>query len=175
MKNILLAGLVICIAVLSGCQGKGTDSGSDNSGSDNSGSDNSGSDNSGTSTSDTNAVTKVSNQVVEASCGVCQFDMEGSGCDLAVRIGGKSYYVDGSTMAEHGDAHGDGGMCNGVRKAKVTGEVKDGRFVSTSFELLPEEKSASKGAGKDGHDHAGHDHGDDDKKDDDDNHKDHDH
>lgn len=33
-------------------------------------------------------------QVVEASCGKCQLNMEGSGCDLAVRINGKSYFVD---------------------------------------------------------------------------------
>ena len=27
------------------------------------------------------------NQTVEASCGQCQFAMEGGGCDLAIRIG----------------------------------------------------------------------------------------
>jgi hypothetical protein len=29
-------------------------------------------------------------QIVEASCGQCQFGMEGHGCELAVRIDGKS-------------------------------------------------------------------------------------
>ena len=33
--------------------------------------------------------------IAEASCGQCQFKMEGKGCDLAVRINGKSYFVDG--------------------------------------------------------------------------------
>jgi hypothetical protein len=33
-------------------------------------------------------------QIVEASCGQCQFGMEGHGCELAVRIDGKSYFVD---------------------------------------------------------------------------------
>ena len=33
---------------------------------------------------------------VEASCGQCQFKMQGKGCSLAVRIDGKSYFVDGS-------------------------------------------------------------------------------
>ncbi|QDV26017.1 DUF6370 family protein [Aureliella helgolandensis] len=80
---------------------------------------------------------KMIGQVVEASCGECQFDMEGTGCDLAVRIDGKGYFVDGSIMSDHGNAHGDGGMCNTVRKAKVTGEVKGERFVATAFELLP--------------------------------------
>ncbi len=32
---------------------------------------------------------KMVGQVVEAPCGECQFDMEGTGCDLAVRIDGK--------------------------------------------------------------------------------------
>ncbi|MCC7335413.1 MAG: hypothetical protein IT422_09960 [Pirellulaceae bacterium] len=76
-------------------------------------------------------------QVVEASCGECQFDMEGTGCDLAIRIDGKSYFVDGSKMGDHGNAHGEGGMCNTVRKAKVTGKVTGERFVATAFELLP--------------------------------------
>jgi hypothetical protein len=35
-------------------------------------------------------------QIVEASCGQCQFGMEGHGCELAVRIDGKPYFVDGT-------------------------------------------------------------------------------
>ena len=88
----------------------------------------------------TQQVSTVIDQIVEASCGACQFDMEGSGCDLAVRIDGNSYYVDGSSMKDHGDAHGDAGMCNVIRQAKVNGEIKDGRFVATSFDLLPLDK-----------------------------------
>ncbi len=76
-------------------------------------------------------------QVVETSCGECQFKMDGSGCDLAVRIDGKSYFVDGAKLDDHGDAHGEQGMCNAIRKAKVTGDIKDGRFVASAFELLP--------------------------------------
>jgi hypothetical protein len=30
--------------------------------------------------------------------------MEGHGCELAVRIDGKSYFVDGSSIDSHGDA-----------------------------------------------------------------------
>lgn len=86
----------------------------------------------------TNVPTKIVDQVVETSCGQCQFSMDGSGCDLAVRIDGQSYYVDGSSIDDHGDAHGSDGLCNCVRKAKVTGEIKEGRFVATSFEVLPD-------------------------------------
>lgn len=82
-------------------------------------------------------VTKISGQVVEASCGECQFDLPGNGCNLAVRIDGQAYYVDGSSLDDHGDAHGKDGMCNCVRQARVTGTIQDGRFVSTNFEMLP--------------------------------------
>ena len=76
--------------------------------------------------------------VVEAACGQCQFELEGTGCDLAVRIDGESYYVDGTAIDEHGDAHAADGFCNTVRTARVTGRVESGRFISTSFELLPD-------------------------------------
>lgn len=87
-------------------------------------------------------------QVVEASCGQCKFGMTAKkGCDLAVRIDGKTYFVEGTKMDQHGDAHGHDGMCNTIRKAEVTGEVKGDTFVATSFRLLPVE----------GHVHDAHD------------------
>lgn len=79
-------------------------------------------------------------QVVEASCGQCKFGMKGKGCSLAVRIDGKPYFVDGTGIDDHGDSHGDDGFCSKIRKAEVVGEVKDNRFVASSFKLLPEEK-----------------------------------
>ncbi len=75
-------------------------------------------------------------QTVEASCGQCQFKMKGKGCTLAVRISGKSYFVDNSDIEAHGDAHAKMGFCNAIRKAKVQGEVVNGKFVATYFELL---------------------------------------
>ena len=76
-------------------------------------------------------------QIVEASCGQCQFGMEGHGCELAVRIEGKSYFVDGSSIDSHGDAHANDGFCAAVRKAEVVGKVVDNKFKVTSFKLLP--------------------------------------
>ena len=76
-------------------------------------------------------------QTVEVSCGQCQFGMQAKGCDLAVRIDGKTFFIDGTKIDEHGDAHAEDGFCNAVRKAEVIGEVKDGRFVATYFQLLP--------------------------------------
>ena len=76
-------------------------------------------------------------QVVEAACGQCQFEMtEKSGCDLAVRIDGKSYFVDGTNIHEHGDAHADDGFCEVIRKASVKGKIIEGRFKSESFILI---------------------------------------
>lgn len=78
--------------------------------------------------------------VVDAACGQCLLDLEGKkGCDLAVRIGDRSYFVDGFAMKDLGDAHADDGMCNAIRKAKVTGEIVNDRYVASSFELLPVE------------------------------------
>lgn len=79
-------------------------------------------------------------QIVEASCGQCQFKMEGHACDLAVRIDGKSYFVDGTSIDSHGDAHAKDGFCASIRKAEVTGKIEDDRFKATSFKLLPEKK-----------------------------------
>lgn len=80
-------------------------------------------------------------QVVEASCGQCQFHMKDKkGCDLAVRIDGKTYWVEGSGIDDHGDAHGGMGFCNAIRKAEVSEKVKGKKFVVTSFKLLPEGK-----------------------------------
>lgn len=75
--------------------------------------------------------------MVEASCGQCQFHMTGKkGCDLAVRIDGKAYFVDGTKIDDHGDAHASDGFCEAIRKAEVQGEIVDGRFKATYFKLL---------------------------------------
>ena len=87
-------------------------------------------------------------QIVEAACGQCKFAMKDKkGCDLAVRIDNKTYFVEGAKMDDHGDAHGHDGMCTTIRKAEVTGEVKGNKFVASSFKLLPVE----------GHKHDAHD------------------
>jgi hypothetical protein len=81
-------------------------------------------------------------QVVEVSCGQCQFGMtEKNGCDLAVRIDGKSYFVEGTKIDDHGDAHAHDGFCSTIRKAEVIGEFKGNRFVVSLFKLLSNEKN----------------------------------
>jgi hypothetical protein len=76
-------------------------------------------------------------QIVEASCGQCQFKMKGHGCELAVRIDGKSYFVDGASLDSFGDAHAKDGFCATIRKAEVVGQVTNNRFKATSFKVLP--------------------------------------
>ncbi len=82
--------------------------------------------------------TSEKTQTVEAACGQCQFGLKGKGCSLAVRMNGKAYFVDGTSIDEHGDAHAPDGFCNSVRKAEVKGKVVKKRFKSSSFKLIKE-------------------------------------
>ena len=76
--------------------------------------------------------------MVEAACGECKLGLPGKTCDLAIRIKGQSYFVDGTKIDSHGDAHAKDGFCNAIRKAKVQGELVNNRFVATYFELVPD-------------------------------------
>ena len=71
-----------------------------------------------------------------ATCGTCMFKMEGKGCLLAVKFKGKNYFVDGTSIDDHGDAHAKEGFCNAIKKAKVQGAVVGDRFLVTYFELI---------------------------------------
>lgn len=84
-------------------------------------------------------------QVVEAACGQCKFGLPGKTCDLAVRADGKSYFVDGTTIDEHGDAHAKDGFCLAIRKAEVRGELIGNRFKASYFKLLADSSRAVKG------------------------------
>jgi hypothetical protein len=75
--------------------------------------------------------------IVEAACGECRLGLKGTSCDLAVRINGKSYFVDGTDIDSHGDAHAETGFCNSIRKARVQGEIINDRFKASYFQLLP--------------------------------------
>lgn len=81
---------------------------------------------------------------LEAACGQCQFHMKAKDCTLAVRKDGKTYFVDGTDIDSHGDAHAADGFCNKLRKAAVQGDVVDGKFKTTYFQLLPEPAKKSK-------------------------------
>ena len=79
-------------------------------------------------------------QIVETACGECQFKLKGNGCNLAVRIDNKAWFVDGTDIDSHGDAHAKDGFCNAVRKAEVQGQLVNDRFKVTYFKLLKNEE-----------------------------------
>jgi hypothetical protein len=76
--------------------------------------------------------------LVDASCGQCKLGLPGKSCDLAISLNGKSYFVDGTEIDSHGDAHAKDGFCNSIRKANVQGEIVNDRFKATYFTLLPD-------------------------------------
>ncbi|TGE06591.1 DUF6370 family protein [Hymenobacter fodinae] len=80
--------------------------------------------------------------LVDAACGQCRLGLPGKSCDLAIRMNEKAYFVDGTDIDSHGDAHAKDGFCNSVRKAQVQGKVVDNRFKATYFQLVPETVSA---------------------------------
>ncbi len=89
---------------------------------------------------DTSKISDSSKQtyIVEVGCGQCRFGMKGKSCDLAVRIKGKIYFVDGTSIDGHGDAHAKDGFCNSIRRAKVQGSIVNDRFSASYFEVLRE-------------------------------------
>ncbi len=87
---------------------------------------------------------QLKNTLVETACGECKFKLEGKSCDLAIRYKGVAYFVDGTGINDHGDAHDKDGFCNSIRKAEVTGTIENGRFKSTSFKLMPKKAKSGK-------------------------------
>lgn len=79
-------------------------------------------------------------QLAEAACGQCRLGLPGKSCDLAVRINGKAYFVDGTSIDDHGDAHASDGFCEAIRKAEVQGEIVDNRFKATYFKLIADKQ-----------------------------------
>lgn len=89
----------------------------------------------------TQAQKKEKTYKVIAACGTCNFNMSSpTGCALAIQVAGKYYWVDGSTLEDHGNEHNANGMCKVTRKAEVQGTFKGNRFNATSFALLQEKK-----------------------------------
>ena len=71
----------------------------------------------------------------EAACGICMLNMEGKECELAVKIKDSKYYVVGTGIDDHGDAHSEKGFCNAIRKADIQGKIIDNKFYITYFKL----------------------------------------
>ena len=65
------------------------------------------------------------NGLVVASCGTCNLGAKGKGCNLYVKIGESVFPVKGTSIHDHGNAHGKEGFCLMARAAWVKGEIKD--------------------------------------------------
>ena len=75
--------------------------------------------------------------IVDTACGMCQFGMDDEkGCVLAVEINSEYYYVEGTDIDDHGDAHAKDGFCNLIRKARVKGVIKGEKFFLENFKLF---------------------------------------
>tara|TARA_B110000091_G_scaffold152516_1_gene162363 strand:+ start:318 stop:626 length:309 start_codon:yes stop_codon:yes gene_type:complete len=77
-------------------------------------------------------------QVAEISCGQCQFELDSEGgCDLAIRIDDKAYFIEGFGINDFGDAHAEHtGFCEVIRKGEIVGELINDKFVASSIKLL---------------------------------------
>lgn len=85
----------------------------------------------------------IATRPVEAGCGQCLFGLPGGGCTLAVRFDGTAYYVEGSSIDDHGDAHASDGLCNVIRTADASGRLEQGVFLSERIVLRPAGEVAS--------------------------------
>ena len=74
--------------------------------------------------------------LVITSCGTCNLGAKGKGCSLSVKIGEGVYSVKGTSIHDHGDAHGKVGFCNAVRVAWAKGKMKKNTFHADSFVLV---------------------------------------
>ena len=72
----------------------------------------------------------------EAACGICMLNMQGEECELAVKIKDSKYYVIGTGIDDHGNAHSKKGFCNAIRKAEIHGKVINNKYHITYFELV---------------------------------------
>ena len=77
------------------------------------------------------------NQKAEISCGQCHFGLTSKdGCDLAVKIDNKAYFVEGFGIDDFGDAHDKNtGFCEVVRTGTIKGSIKNDVFIASSIEL----------------------------------------
>jgi hypothetical protein len=82
---------------------------------------------------------KLKVSVLEApiACGQCMFELDSEeGCTLAVKILDKPYFVDGFNIDDFGDAHDENtGFCNVIRTGKITGSIKNDKFLASDIKL----------------------------------------
>ena len=80
------------------------------------------------------------NSIVEgfvvASCNKCNFGkMRDKKCSMGIKIDKNVYNVVGHD-GNHDDAHNNDGICNALRVAYVSGNIKKNTFYADNFELI---------------------------------------
>jgi Family of unknown function (DUF6370) len=79
---------------------------------------------------------KIANKVVAIACGQCQFNMQGKGCTLAIKINNIPYFVTGASIDSFGNAHASKGFCNAISKAIVSGTLQDSIFIAKHIQPI---------------------------------------
>ena len=76
-----------------------------------------------------------------AACGMCKFEDKNSrGCRLNIKIEDKVYSVVSKKISDFGDMHAADGMCNVIRLAYTSGNIKDNKFYPDTFILVDSNK-----------------------------------
>ena len=77
---------------------------------------------------------------VVASCNKCNFgNFKNKKCSMAISIDKNVYEVKGHTH-DHRKAHNDDGICNALRIAHVSGNIKGNNFIAERFTLMDRPK-----------------------------------
>lgn len=80
---------------------------------------------------DAAAAKTITEQTVDAACGVCIYKMPGvTGCPLAVKIDGKAYLVEGAEWPNHD-------YCDRNCQAVASGRIEGDKFIATRFTAKP--------------------------------------
>ena len=94
---------------------------------------------------------------VEVACGSCIYGIkDAAGCPMAAKVNGTELLVENTGISAMKT-----GLCSASQQATVTGDIKDGKLMATSFELIAKAdiKDAAEAAHGHNHDdHTGHNH-----------------
>ena len=83
---------------------------------------------------------KIENKIVQTGCGMCMFkEKSAKGCAVFVKIDDQFYAVQGVDKKVVGTGHEDDGYCKVIKKARISGEIKKGKFYATSFSYIDTE------------------------------------
>ena len=79
---------------------------------------------------------EIKSETLQVACATCIFNMKDAmGCIWAAQHEGKYYLVQGTLPFKH-EMHAADGMCNMERRAVVDGFIREGKLISSRFELL---------------------------------------